>query len=73
MSTKANAGQYIDTTKINYRDRNFRKGKRGSQQGHAHLCMLQLREEKMAENQVHLRVYFPLTTEICLCLVVNNL
>lgn len=49
MSTKANAGQCTDTTMINYRDRNFRKGKRGSQQGHAPLCMLQLREEEMAE------------------------
>lgn len=30
MSAKANARQYLDTTKINERDRNFRKEKKGS-------------------------------------------
>lgn len=60
MSTKANAGQHTDTTKINYRDRNFRKGKRGRQQGHAQVCMLQLKEEKMAEKPNPPKSSFPL-------------
>lgn len=59
MSTKGNAGQYIDTTEIDYRERDFRKGERGRQQGCAQVCMLQCREEKMAEKPNRPKSLFP--------------
>jgi hypothetical protein len=64
MSTKANVRQYTDTTETNERDRNFRKGKGGSQQRHASLYSYISGKGKWQKNQVHVRVYIPLTTEI---------
>ena len=73
MDTKANAGQYSGTTEINDRDRNCRKGKRGGQQGRAPVCTLHSGKRKWQKGQIHIRVYFPSTTEICFCSDVNSL
>lgn len=64
MSTKANAGQYTDTTETNEKE-TLEKEKEAANKDLLHGVCYNSGKRKWQKNQICIRVYIPLTTEIC--------